>query len=57
MYVGFHISANYDWQTAALQVMWFEDVRAVSDRINVIQHQLLLTTTTTGVPSITFNLL
>ena len=33
MYVGFHISANYDWQTAALQVMWFEDAHAVSDRI------------------------
>ena len=25
--------ANYDWQTAVLQVMWFEDARAVSDGI------------------------
>ena len=25
--------ANYDWQTAVLQVMWFEDARVVSDGI------------------------
>ena len=30
---GFNIQANWDWQTAVLQVMWFEDARVVSDGI------------------------
>ena len=29
----FDIQANWDWQTAVLQVMWFEDARVVSDGI------------------------
>ena len=28
-----HEHANWDWQTTVLQVMWFEDARAVSDGI------------------------
>ena len=28
-----HEHVNWDWQTAVLQVMWFEDARAVSDGI------------------------
>ena len=31
--VAINIQANWDWQTAVLQVMWFEDARAVSDGI------------------------
>ena len=31
--VAFNMPANYDWQTAILQVMWFEDAYAVSDGI------------------------
>ena len=30
---GFNIQADWDWQTAVLQVMWFEDARVVSDGI------------------------
>ena len=30
---AFNIPANWDWQTAVLQVMWFEDARVVSDGI------------------------
>ena len=30
---AFNILANVDWQTAVLQVMWFEDARVVSDGI------------------------
>ena len=28
-----NVGANWDWQTAVLQVMWFEDARVVSDGI------------------------
>ena len=28
-----NVPANWDWQTAVLQVMWFEDARVVSDGI------------------------
>ena len=31
--VAFNVPANYDWQTAVLQVMWFEDAHVVSDGI------------------------
>ena len=31
--VVINIPANWDWQTAVLQVMWFEDARIVSDGI------------------------
>ena len=31
--VVINVRANEDWQTAVLQVMWFEDVRVVSDGI------------------------
>ena len=31
--VAIHTSATDDWQTAVLQVMWFEDARVVSDGI------------------------
>ena len=31
--VAFNVPANADWQTAVLQVMWFEDTRVVSDGI------------------------
>ena len=31
--VAIYIGANWDWQTAVLQVMWFEDARVVSDGI------------------------
>ena len=31
--VAFNAPANADWQTAVLQVMWFEDARVVSDGI------------------------
>jgi len=31
--VAVHTSANADWQITVLQVMWFEDACAVSDRI------------------------
>ena len=31
--VAINVKANYDWQTAVLQVMWFEDARVVSDGI------------------------
>ena len=31
--LAFTIQANWDWQTAVLQVMWFEDARVVSDGI------------------------
>ena len=31
--VAINVPANWDWQTAVLQVMWFEDARAVSDGI------------------------
>ena len=31
--VVINVPANWDWQTAVLQVMWFEDARAVSDGI------------------------
>ena len=31
--VAFNLPANTDWQTAVLQVMWFEDARVVSDGI------------------------
>ena len=31
--VAINVGANADWQTAVLQVMWFEDARAVSDGI------------------------
>ena len=31
--VAINVGANWDWQTAVLQVMWFEDARAVSDGI------------------------
>ena len=31
--LGFKVQANWDWQTAVLQVMWFEDARVVSDGI------------------------
>ena len=31
--VAIHTQANADWQTAVLQMMWFEDARAVSDGI------------------------
>ena len=31
--VAFHTQANANWQTSVLQVMWFEDARAVSDGI------------------------
>ena len=51
--VAFNVAVNDDWQTAVLQVMWFEDARVVSDGIKC---QLLPTTTTTGVPSMTFKL-
>ena len=30
---GFSVPANYNWQSAVLQVKWFEDVRVVSDGI------------------------
>ena len=30
---GFNIQADWDWQTAVLQVMWFEDARVVSNGI------------------------
>ena len=31
--VAINMPANWDWQTATLQVMWFEDAHAVSDGI------------------------
>ena len=31
--VAINVAANYDWQTAVLQVMWFENARVVSDGI------------------------
>jgi len=31
--VAINMPANQDWQTAILQVMWFEDAHAVSDGI------------------------
>ena len=31
--VAFNVAVNDDWQTAVLQVMWFEDARVVSDGI------------------------
>ena len=31
--VAVNVPANWDWQTAILQVMWFEDARVVSDGI------------------------
>ena len=31
--VAINVEANWDWQTAVLQVMWFEDGRVVSDGI------------------------
>ena len=31
--VAINVPANWDWQTAVLQVMWFEDARVVSDGI------------------------
>ena len=31
--VAINVGANWDWQTAVLQVMWFEDARVVSDGI------------------------
>ena len=31
--VAINVRANWDWQTAVLQVMWFEDARVVSDGI------------------------
>ena len=32
--VAINMLSSYDWQTAILQVMWFEDAHAVSDGIN-----------------------
>ena len=31
--VAINVQGNWDWQTAVLQVMWFEDARVVSDGI------------------------
>ena len=31
--VAMNVQGNWDWQTAVLQVMWFEDARVVSDGI------------------------
>ena len=49
--VAINMPASWDWQTAVLQVMWFEDAYAVSDGqvSNVTLHQLLPIHTTTGV--------
>ena len=49
--VAINMPASWDWQTAVLQVMWFEDAYAVSDGqvSNVTVHQLLPIHTATGV--------
>ena len=54
--VDINVPANADWQTAALQVMWFEDALVLFLMTSNVTLQLLLITTTTGVPSMTFKL-
>ena len=54
--VAVNVGGNWDWQTAVLQVMWFEDARAVSDGIKCYPTSTATNSYTTGVPSMTFKL-